>query len=243
MALERPSGTTAPRGPTILWVVALAGGATSCKRVDRHPKPEPATAAPSPAALAQPAGATGCVADRIGTLALGGDERSDCTTGDDVCRVDCERGSAPACFWRASALQNDAARAGEAMQLFARSCELGHALGCTNHAAGLWVNGDAAESNACARRVFDKACAVKEPYACGMIGRMIITHAPDDAERARGRAYLESACEELSGPPCKMLANHLESGQLGAYDPQAIKTLLSRACDGGDASACDDLAR
>ena len=227
---------------TAVTIVALA----SCKRVDRHPPPESANSAPSPAALAQaPAAAatTGCVADRIPALTLGGDERTDCTTGDDACQVDCVRGSAPACFWRATRLQSEPERGPEAMQLFARSCELGHALGCTNYAAGLWINGDDAEASACARRVFDKACAIKEPYACGMIGRMIVTHARDDAERARGRAYLERACEELSGPPCKMLANHLESGALGAYDPAAIKALLSRACDGGDPSACDDLTK
>jgi hypothetical protein len=79
------------------------------------------------------------------------------------------------------------------------------------------VPGAAEDANTCARRVFDKACAAKEPYACGMLGRMTITHAQDAAELARGRAQLQRACDELGGPPCKMLANHLETGELGTF--------------------------
>jgi TPR repeat protein len=197
----------------------------------------------APAAVAQqapaPAAPTGCVADRITTLILAGDEREDCTGGEtDPCAIDCERGSAPACFYRASAIQGE--REAEALQLFGRACELGHALGCTNYAASIWVRNDDAAINTCARRIFDKACAVKEPFACGMIGRMVISLAQDAAEVERGRVYLEKVCDELGGPPCKMLANHLQSAG-AAGDPAKIKSLLSRACEGGDPSACRDL--
>ncbi|MEO8702057.1 MAG: hypothetical protein ABI867_18585 [Kofleriaceae bacterium] len=228
--------------------VVLALGACACKKVDRFPPPE--NTAPVPAVQPQQQGTdptelaapTGCVADRVGTLMLGGDERTDCTGGDDdPCTAACEQGNAAACFYRATAIQSQ--READAVALFGRSCELGHALGCTNYAASTWVRNDDAVVNDCVRRIFEKACAVKEGFACGMIGRMMIALAKDAAEVERGRAYLEKTCSMLAGPSCKMLANHLQGAGSGAADPAKIKALLARACEGGDPSACRDIGQ
>jgi hypothetical protein len=55
-----------------------------------------------------------------------------------------------------------------------------------------------------------------------------------------GRRFLEAACEELEGFPCRVLAKHLESGKLGDYEHKVIRSLLKRACAGGDPDGCGD---
>ena len=74
-----------------------------------------------------------------------------------------------------------------------------------------------------------------------MVGRILLesTTPPSFAE---GRKYLQQACDDLGGFPCRVLAKHLESGKLGHYDPGVIRTLLTRACAGGDPDACGEPA-
>jgi hypothetical protein len=74
-----------------------------------------------------------------------------------------------------------------------------------------------------------------------MIGRLMLedTTPPPFAE---GRKYLEAACDDVGGFPCRVLAMHLESGKLGDYRPELVHTLLARACEGGDANACGEPA-
>jgi hypothetical protein len=237
-----------------LAVVALA--LFACKKVERHPPvanqpaqglspaaqaqqqlPQPAvTGSAVPAAPLDPT--SKCVADRVTSLAVVAVDRADCTTGDDSCKIDCAAGDASACFFRGAKLQGMPERIEEAVALFGRACELGLAIACTNHGASIWTRADDA---ACARRVFEKACAVKEVFACGMIGRMMVSSAQSDEQRAAARAHLERTCQELGGAPCKMLANHLVANELGPFDGAVIRPLLERACQGGDASACQDL--
>jgi TPR repeat protein len=129
--------------------------------------------------------------------------------------------------------------AGEAAHLFERACTLGAANGCTNYAARIWANEHSEEQLACARRTFEKACAAREPFACGMVGRLML-ESTTPPPFAQGRKYLEDACNDLGGFPCRVLAKHLESGHLGDYSPELIRILLSRACAGGDPDACGD---
>jgi len=125
----------------------------------------------------------------------------------------------------------------ENASLFRRACELGHASGCTNYAASLWVEPADASDLACAQRLFQASCAARDPFGCGMVGRMLVDSGrPADIER--GRKVLETSCDELRGFVCRALALELESGSLGAYDPARIKPLLERACAGGDPDAC-----
>jgi hypothetical protein len=227
-------------------LVVLLVALIACKKVERYAPAEGSQQPPSPAQGLPPAqdwgGASGsasaCVAERVTRLTLAMEDREDCTTEDDACKIDCAAGNAPACFHRGAQLQRIPERIEEAIALFGRACELGLAIACTNYGASVWLR---SEDAACARRVFDKACGVKETFACGMIGRMMIASAQNEAEIAAARGYLERICQELSGPPCKMLANHLAGNELGAYDPAQLKGLLQRACEGGDASACQDL--
>lgn len=165
----------------------------------------------------------------------------ECGSGDLLCRVECRLGRAEACLAVAYSLDKEGSETGEAARLYRRACVLGVANGCTNHAAGIW-GGNASDADlACARRTFEKACAVGEPFACGMVGRVMIESTTPPAY-AEGRRYLEGACARVGGFSCRVLARHLESGKLGDYPPGAIRDLLRRACDGGDPNGCGDPA-
>jgi TPR repeat protein len=228
----------------------------ACKRVERLPSQQPIdqpigwgqqdpAAKPAPAqrpvepAIEVPAPA-GCPIDKAAAL-VREVEIPDCGADAAWCTSECTRGSAAACFGYAALIQDSQKQ--QATNLFARACELGLAIACTNYAAGLWTDGANDADTACARRTFDKACQVKEPFACGMLGKMAIAGATDDAGRAAARAQLQKTCDQLGGPPCKMLADYLKLGKLGKFDPVEVQVLLKRACDGGDALACEDLQK
>jgi hypothetical protein len=178
------------------------------------------------------------VAESIGTLRLL-PTIPVCGTKNWACRAKCLAGDAASCLGMAYAAQKDSGAAGEAARLYRRACLLGAANACTNYAAGIWAGEHSDEELACARGAFEKACAAKEPFACGMVGRVML-ESTTPPRYAEGRAYLESACDELGGFPCRVLAKHLESGKLGDYGPERIRTLLSRACAGGDPDACGE---
>jgi hypothetical protein len=181
------------------------------------------------------------VADAVGILHLLHDLPS-CSPDDWLCRGKCLAGHAASCLAMAYAAQRDSATVrADAVRLYERACVAGAANGCTNYAAAIWAREHSSEELACVRRTFEKACAAKEPFACGMIGRLML-ESTASPPLAQGRRHLEASCDELGGFPCRVLAKHLESGKLGDYPPELIRTLLARACAGGDRDACGEPA-
>jgi len=179
-----------------------------------------------------------CIADSIGSLHLLSTVPS-CATDELLCRVRCTAGSAAFCVGLAYEIQKEAKNEDEAIRLYRRACVLGAAIGCTNYAASIWAGRHTDSELACARRTFEKACGAKEAFGCGMVGRLMLenTNPPSYAE---GRNYLERACNEVGGFPCRVLAKHLESGKLGKYEPRSIRELLRKACSDGDPDACGE---
>ena len=177
-----------------------------------------------------------CLADSVTALHLLSTVPT-CPSGDLMCRAKCRLGDGGSCL--GLAYSADAKQGAEDdRQLYQRACLLGAANGCTNYAAGIWAEHDVSDKQlACARRVFEKACAVKEQFACGMVGRFMIESgsAPDLVE---SRRYLEAKCDQVGGMSCRVLARHLESGKLGAWQAYSTPGLLKRACAGGDVYAC-----
>jgi TPR repeat protein len=153
----------------------------------------------------------------------------------------CMAGDSASCLGLAYEVEKDPKKEEEAVRLYRRACLLGAANGCTNYAASVWAGTHTDSELACARRTFEKSCGAKEPFACGMVGRVLIenTSPPSLAE---GRKYLARACNEVGGFPCRVLAKHLESGKLGSYEPGSIRTLLQKACADGDPDACGEPA-
>jgi len=208
------------RHAALLVLLALA----SCTK--EPPKPAAKRAAPP------------CAADLAGEWKAGLPVTEGCDGRSLVCRVACEKGDVSACLGFAVALESDPGTAEQADTWFQRACELGAAIGCTNHAAKLWASKDAEANLACARRTFVRACDAGEPFGCGMAGRLILDGATSREDVQQGKAFLEASCERLSGFPCRVLAMKLEAGFLGGYEPGRIEALLRRACEGGDPDAC-----
>ena len=182
---------------------------------------------------------TGCVIDWAAELALEWEHPDGCELDDLQCRDACFAGDAPSCVERGYRVQQVKGRDEEATLLFLRGCEYGHASGCTNYAAALWASSEVDQVRECARRIFDATCKARDPFGCGMLGRMMLEAAEEPGEIALGRRVLEDGCKDLGGFACRALALHLESGKLGPADPKRVKELLARACDTGDEDACD----
>jgi hypothetical protein len=197
------------------------------------------TGRPVQRAASSPTARNACVAESIGDLSLEVSTRPDCAAAAGFrCSDACAAGDAVSCYLRAGGLEGVDATADETAALYRRACELGLAIGCTNHAAHLWRFGGAAEVG-CAQRVFQKTCAADEYWGCGMFGRLLIDDQnASPADVARGRKVLQDSCERLGNFPCRVLALELESGKLGASDPATIARLLARACATGDKRSC-----
>lgn len=178
-----------------------------------------------------------CVAESIGTLRLLPTVPT-CPAGDWECRTRCRFGDAASCLALGYSAGRSSDTEEEAVGLYRRACLLGAANACTNYAASIWARDHTDDELACARRTFERACSAKEPFACGMVGRVMLE--TDRPSYAMGRKYLEGACADVGGFSCRVLARHLESGQLGEYRPESIRELLRRACAGGDPDACGD---
>ena len=164
-----------------------------------------------------------------------------CASGGWICRIECRAGDAASCLGLAYAADANPESKQDAPGLYRSACLLGAANACTNYAASIWAAGASGGELACVRRTFEKACAVEEPFACGMVGRVMLESTTPPAY-TEGRRYLEKACDRIGGFSCRVLAKHLKSGNLGSYPPELIDTLLGRACDGGDPNACGEHA-
>jgi len=180
---------------------------------------------------------TRCLADSLTELHADGDMRLCADPGHRAaCERDCASGDGNAC-WNLALAQLERDDKAAADDWFGRACAAGHANGCTNHAAHLWAMDDGDASYECARRLFEKACASDDHFACGMDGRLRLDRGQgDDVER--GRAILERSCISLRGFPCRILALNLERGRLGPSSPERLRSLMAEACAGGDQPAC-----
>ena len=182
-----------------------------------------------------PSGPGQCLADKVKELRL--DMTNPGCHSQSSCRESCLEGSPGGCMVLGQVLQ-EAAKDEEATKAYARGCELGAANGCTNYAASLWKRAKPTDpEQACAERLFKQACEASDPFACGMVGRLMIEDLnPPKVDEAK--TLLEASCEKLKGFPCRVLALHLEGGKLGSATPERIQELLARSCDGGDPDGC-----
>lgn len=190
-------------------------------------RPPQASAAPSPS----------CLAERTRTLEVA-DAVRDCADDGADCDAACREGDAEACYARGVQLQLRRPSGSESavMELYERACTLGSAIGCTNFAAGIWMNDPGERDAACALAIFERTCEAGDHFGCGMVGRVRAERLA--SERDAIATFLSSRCNEIGGFACRVLAVHIEKGDLRAAQPASIAELLERACRGGDAEAC-----
>lgn len=108
----------------------------------------------------------------------------------DQCLRDCRDGDGAVCYSLALAVQTIDGSQNEIYGgFFRRSCELGVVSGCTNYAADL-SNTDPD----CAFRIFQKACAKQDPWACTMMGMFLIKGESVPRDLQRARVVLAGSC-------------------------------------------------
>jgi hypothetical protein len=199
-------------------------------------------ATPAPA-NSTAAGAPSCIADGLGTLHDPPELDTACAAKGASCRAACEAGDPSGCMLYGYTLQHDHTY-DLANAQFARACTLGLAIGCTNFGAGLWLGHRSASppAVACARKLFERSCGVRESFDCGMLARMRAVAAKTPQSREAARLFFEETCTDLGAMTCRMYAYHLERGDLGTAEPATIHALMQRACDTGDSPACGEHA-
>lgn len=201
---------------------------------DRQPQTARVTTPPTP----PPAPAERCFADEIGELRPDWKPRAACNHNRSACRKACFSGDGDSCFNLAIAVQLDGdLHNDEISDYFKRACRSGLASGCTNWAAGEWL-GSSSREWSCLYRIFDRSCDSGEPFGCSMTARMLIEESRTPFDRWVAFVQLTNACNAFEGPPCRFLALYIEQGSFGPPDPTGVKTLLERACRGGDPAAC-----
>lgn len=192
-----------------------------------------------PAPPPPPAPVTNCLADRMGELRAERGFNTSCLRYGPSCVDLCAKRDADGCMSYASALREQKA-VSEAEPFVAKACEYGLGPACTSYSTDVLLahRPPSVEDAACARRLFERACSVRDRIACAWQGRMMADAATTPAERDAARAHFERVCTELPGITCRFYAYHLERGQLGEHDAEAVAELMRRACQGRDVDAC-----
>jgi len=180
------------------------------------------------------------VADALGELKTNLPQLPDCAVSIEICRAACAAGDGASCLSIAYGLERDSSRAGEAAPMYRRACLLGLANACTNYAASIWTRDDTPSHLACAELIFERSCGAGEAFACGMVQRLALDEAVFPEDFAHARERLERACSELGGFPCRVLAEHLEAGDVGPAQAERVPSLLRQACEGGDPASCGE---
>ncbi|AKF07704.1 tetratricopeptide repeat protein [Sandaracinus amylolyticus] len=158
----------------------------------------------------------------------------ECGFGGPACVGACEAGDADACLAHAYAIEAAGHDALRTRRWYERACRLGSLNGCTNWGAGFGTTDATPGELVCATRVFERTCAGREPWGCGMWGMALVYGRGIAADAQRGLAVLDRACRELGHFPCVVLATAIEE-----RDPEAASALYERACATGYADACE----
>ena len=96
------------------------------------------------------------------------DNKTDfCAENQQSCLSECLKGSSDQCFGLANHLNISEVAEKYSRPLYAKSCALGLASGCTNMAAGM-LHYKVPHKAECYTNTFKKSCALKDPWGCTM---------------------------------------------------------------------------
>ena len=125
----------------------------------------------------------------------------------DQCLEACKNSDATACYSAAILMQevNDNGAPDISTPLYARSCQLGDASGCTNWAASMDQN---LESNQdCLFRTFEATCLRgQDPWGCTMHAHRVSAQLPPNESLEKLRSLVATSCKwGESDPACQSL--------------------------------------
>ena len=163
----------------------------------------------------------------------------------------CDRGDASdsGCFGagslHAAKRPEDLARA---VTFFERSCDGGHAPGCTQLGNAYTAGVDPAVpwDPQRALAAYQRGCSAGDPGACTIVAKTlegaadipesVVRRVPRDLKRAA--SLYEKACDLAAVPACLRLAEMYEGGLGVSKDATRAARLYARACEGGMKDAC-----
>lgn len=147
----------------------------------------------------------------------------------------CEKGEGEGCIRLAQYLDklNLSARAGKTpaklrergIQLLETSCTANSGPACFRLGKALHQGKNVAADPKRGQELLEKACTLKHAAACVFLASL-------DRDSAKGRSYLERACDAGDGPGCT---------GLGDRDKKRAPELYTKACTADDAAGCSKL--
>ncbi len=136
------------------------------------------------------------------------------------CLRSCEREDGNACYALALASQQFEFPDHFVETLFLRSCRLGIMSGCTNRAAGMLRFDEAQKRDInCILETFDKMCIRDDPWACTMLGQLLIKGPDVDPDLRRALEVLPKGCRHGDeDPACQRAKELTEQAELKLRD-------------------------
>lgn len=152
----------------------------------------------------------------------------------------CESGKARECHAIASLREHeDGLRA--ALPSFIEACHMGFASSC-ERLARAFKDSPSPAASACALAFHGQACQLGAGDACVQQASALFQAEGPAFDIACGNAALEKACELGTSSACAELPGVLRWSQRRALDAEALRW-AERACAGGVAASCTDVAR
>jgi TPR repeat protein len=186
-----------------------------------------------------------CLADRLDQPTAVEASRP-CDARMTECRAACERGRAVACVEVAYVLERDPETILEAAAMYQRACIAGLPIACTNYGSYLLHGQPGLDADpVCAYRLHRWACDVGgEPWGCGMVGLELGEGNGVAADVPAAKQVLVTACSNLGGFSCWIIASAMEIGDYGtAVDVEGALVMYQRASRTGFTNACADADR
>lgn len=153
----------------------------------------------------------------------------------------CERAYAPACVELGRALlkgEGGPADERRAASLAESACAQRYQPGCSLLAVVLTTGRDEHKDVPRAKRLFEESCEAGDLRACSGV----LKSEPSPA-RSSAQARLSAACDRHVQAACAWLGSSLGIGEGGVKDVERGAGLLERACAGGFAPGCYQLAK
>jgi len=137
---------------------------------------------------------------------------SNCTT-EIQCKSSCLSGNGHDCFSLATHFQESNPSNSSGFEVyFARGCQNGHMLACTNRAAGISNSEEAFDNKSdCLFKTFKETCGFGEPWGCMMLGLQYLENEEVDPTGEKAKAAFEISCTQSpDSDPCKMSTQMVE---------------------------------
>jgi hypothetical protein len=163
-----------------------------------------------------------------------------CKAGDlDDCKAQCAADEGWSCSrYGAALLANDGAGAATS---FKKSCDLGHAGGCSNYGLLLSKGTGVAKNDGEAATFFLKACQGGDPTGCFNLAMMTYQGAGVGKDLGKAAKLFGQACDAGSAAACVNLGVAYDEGTGVPKDGAKALALYKRACEGDKAEGCTNL--